>query len=134
MNLIFYGAVTEGAWERLQRVIEALVPEEKIEIYRSIDRLAHRLRQPTYNLDIAILLATTREDLLNIISLSDLLEDIRIILVLPDRELDTIRKGHSLRPRFLSYADSDFAEVAAVLSKMVENTNLSKGDKREDEP
>jgi len=32
-------------------------------------------------------------------------------------------KGHSLRPRFLTFVDSDFNDVAAVLKKMIGTLN-----------
>ncbi|MDP3029372.1 MAG: hypothetical protein Q8O04_07735 [Deltaproteobacteria bacterium] len=37
----------------------------------------------------------------------------------PDQEKDTIAKGHSPRPRFVTYADSDFLDVAAALGKIL---------------
>lgn len=119
MNLIFYGTETDEPGKRLQRVLEAVVPEKKREICRTIEGLCQRLRRPVDDLDIAVLLAASREELSDILSIRDLLTDIRVILVLPDRADDTIAKGHTLRPRFFTYADSDFVEIAAVLSKML---------------
>lgn len=124
MNLLSYAPVTDGVNDRLQRVIEGLVPKQDTEIYRTIDSLSHRLRQPRHNLAVAVLLAASRQDLLELLSIRDLLDGIRIILVLPDRQDDTIAKGHRLYPRFLTYADSDFLDVAAVLSKMLRNSHL----------
>ncbi|MBW1741791.1 MAG: hypothetical protein JRJ42_11835 [Deltaproteobacteria bacterium] len=121
MNLLFYKPGTNEAGEQLQRVIEALVPRRKTEIYRTMESLSGRLRQSKYDLAIAVLLAASSEDLMELLSIRDLLDDVRIILVLPDRENDTIRKGHTLRPRFLTYADSNFVDVSAVLSKMLAN-------------
>jgi len=43
----------------------------------------------------------------------------RIILILPDEDNETITMGHTLFPRFSTYADSDFKDVAAVLKKMI---------------
>jgi hypothetical protein len=132
VNIVVYEKTTAGAGLRLQRLIETLVPREEIEIHQTIDSLSRRLRQPIFNLDMAVLLATTKEELEDILSLRDLLSDVRSILVLPDREGDTNAQGHTLRPRFITYADSDFVELAAVLTKMLENANLTKkerGDK-----
>ena len=123
MNLLFYARVTDDIENRLQRMIEGLVPKDDTEIYRTIDSFANRLRQPRYNLAVAVLLAASRQDLLDLLSIRDLLDGIRIILVLPDREDGTIAKGHRLYPRFLTYADSDFLDVAAVLSKMLQNSH-----------
>jgi hypothetical protein len=58
---------------------------------------------------IAVLLAVRCEDLLALFSILDLLCDFRLILILPDRKKDTIAKGHTLAPVFLSYVDSDSA-------------------------
>lgn len=117
-NLLFYAKMTDGAGKRLRRVIEAIVSKENTEMYQTIDSLSRRLHQPRNDLAVAVLLAASREDLLDLLSLGDLLDSIRIILVLPDREDSTIDKGHRLQPSFLTYADSDFLDVAAVLTKM----------------
>jgi hypothetical protein len=117
-NMLLYARMTDGAGKRLRRVIEAIVSKENTEMYQTIDSLARRLHQPRNDLAVAVLLAASREDLLGLLSLGDLLDSIRIILVLPDRKDSTIDKGHRLQPSFLTYADSDFLDVAAVLIKM----------------
>ena len=127
MNLLLYATEPQGTGKQLQKVIEELFPENNTEIYRTIDGLSHRLRQPRYDLAVVVLLAASKQDLLDLLSIRDLLDDLRVILLLPNREKDTITKGHTLRPRFLTYADSNFLDVAAVLSKMVRNTH---GDKK----
>lgn len=126
MILVYYGTVTDGSRERLQRVIEGLVPKEELEVCGTIGELARRLRQPVSDVTMAVLLAATREDLSQILSVCDLLYYVRIMLILPDQEEDTIAKGHSLRPRFVTYADSDFTDVAAVLSKVLRHVITSK--------
>jgi len=78
-----------------------------------------RLQQPFYENTVAVLLASCRKDLLDILSLQDLLLYMRIILILPNREHDTVAMGHTLRPRFISYCDSDFLEVSGVLCRMM---------------
>ena len=119
MKILLYSKLKHGAGKLLENVVETVVPKERMEIHRTVDSLSRRLRQPANDLNIAILLTATGEDLLSILSIIDLLEDLRIILVLPDRDSDTISKGHRLRPRFLTYADSDLAEVGAVLERML---------------
>ena len=129
MDILVYAKTTEGAGLRIQRLIETLVPREEIEIYETIDSLSCRLHQPIFHLDIAVLLATTKEELEDILSLRDLLSDVRNILVLPDRKEETNAQGHMLRPRFITYADGNFIELAAVLTKVLEHTNLRKEEK-----
>lgn len=120
MRLLLYSPVKEGVGKHLRRMIEDLVAKDNVEIYRNVESLSLRLRQPTNNGPIAaVLLAARRGDLTELLSIRDLLRDIRIILVLPDRDEDTIAKGHILRPRFMSYSDSDFTDVCSVLGKML---------------
>jgi len=119
MNLLFYATVADGVGEKLQGVIEGLVPKEKIEVYRTAEDLSSRLREPTYDLSVAILLAATKEDLSSLVSNKELIWNLRVILVLPDRQDDTVTKGHLLRPRFLTYADGNFSDVSTVLRHML---------------
>ncbi|MCP4576752.1 MAG: hypothetical protein GY846_10765 [Deltaproteobacteria bacterium] len=129
MKLISYLPLENRVAERLQEVLEATVLTDEIEIYRTIESLAGRLRQPGTDQMIAVLLAAAGKDLSDILSIRELFEDIKIILILPDGERSTISGGHKLYPRFVCCADSDFSDVAAVLGKMLENSNFSKGSK-----
>ncbi len=120
MTVLFYTTQSDLAAEQLQSLIEMLVLKDQLEMYRTFDDLSHRLCRPSNDLDIAVLAAANGEELLKILSLRDLLSDIRIILVLPDGKPDTISKAHTLGPRFLTYLDSDFGEVKSVLNKMLD--------------
>jgi len=123
MEVFFYAKEKEGAGKRLQKVIEMLVPKRKTVIFRTTSGLARRLKRPRSANDrtVGVLLAASRKDLQDILSIGELLGDVRIIIVLPDREEETIAKGHILRPRFTTYTDSDFEDIAAVLKKMLQN-------------
>jgi len=126
--IIFFSTSCGEAEERLIGVIETLVMARDIKMYRTIDSLSRGLRQRRNNDDIAILLASSKVELhyLNLISLRNLLSDMKIIVILPDSSPDTVARGHILRPRFLSYGDGDFQDVAAVLSRMIENMETDK--------
>ena len=117
MNVLCYSTGEPG--ERLQGMIRDLVPRERLEIYRTFNGFSERLRKPMDDIPVAVILAASGNDLLTILSISHLLYDVRLILILPDREDPTVAIGHSMRPRFLSYTDSDFREVTAVLGKMI---------------
>ena len=124
MKVVFYINAAGKTGLRLQKMIRDLVPDRRKETYSAIDSLAPRLRQHAYNIAAVVLLITSREDLSNILRIRHLFQNIKTILILPDRENETITKGHRLRPRFLSYADRNFVEVAVVLEKMLENVEF----------
>ncbi len=101
--------------------IKKEIPKEGLEIYHSVQSLSRSLHQPRYDVAVIILLATHYEELLDFLMLQDLFSDIHIILILPDRKKETITTAFKFYPRFISYVDSDFKEVALVLAKMVAN-------------
>ncbi|MEJ2067516.1 MAG: hypothetical protein P8Y09_06160 [Deltaproteobacteria bacterium] len=120
MDMIFYSPAEGKAEERLGAMIEKLIPGVMTKTCRSIDALSNRLLQPHHNdLTIAVLLAADKADLFNLSSISEQFHDARIIVVAPDQDKDTVALAHRLRPRLLTYTDSDFAEVFAVLNNMM---------------
>ncbi len=123
MNLLLYAKGSTRAGKRLESAIEALALELQPEIFTSDASLGSRLCRLPYYGNIAVLMAATQKELSELLNLKDRLKEIPIILILPDREARTVSMGHKLYPRFVSYADGDFMDVAAVLKKMVENMN-----------
>ena len=118
MKLILYSNETNEAGKKLQKVIETSFPVKYRELYQTIESLATRFRQPGAYDAVVVLLASTGKELSDIFSIRNLLSDLRIILILPDRKNETVRKGRSLYPRYVSYADDDFRDISAVLHKM----------------
>lgn len=125
MDLLFYATDTEGIGKPLWNLFHGLDGQHYGEFYLKIDDLTNRLHRPAGDPTIAVLLAAGRKDLDELLAIRDLLDRARIILILPDRNKDTINKGHTLFPRFLTYVDSNFDWVTAVLEKMLENNNGS---------
>jgi hypothetical protein len=121
MKILFYITQSDPVAEQLQNVIETFSWKDQLDMCRTLESLKHRLCRPSNDLDIVVLTAVNEEELLQIHSLSDLLSDLRIVLILPDRKPGTVSKAHALAPRFLTYIDSDLEEVKSVLSKMLEN-------------
>jgi hypothetical protein len=130
MSLILYAKDQDATGMGLQRVIESLVAEGQVTIYTDMEGLMRRLRKPRGDLQIAVLLASTGQDLDGLLSIGHVLWDLRIILVLPDREAETISKGHSLRPRFLTFSDGNIEDIGAVLRKMLDVTDSERQSMR----
>lgn len=131
MGLILYAREAEGSLARLQGLGESMLPKDEIEILRSIESLKERLLQPNNEITIAVVIAGNRDELLNLLSLSDLLHlKVQLILVLPDSKPESVHIGWKFHPRLLSYNDGDFHEVHAVMAKMFENSKLSRGEQK----
>ena len=121
MGVLLYATEADEAGKRLERIIKTTLVSLDIQVYRTINSLTQKLHQPKDGFLIAVLLAHNKKELSKILSLKDLFWNSRIILILPDQEMNTISKGHKLYPRFLSYVGSDFTDVAAVLEKMLKH-------------
>ena len=118
MNLLVYATKSGEVAQRLRQATEEIVPKKNLEFFRNISSLSYRLQQPMNGLKIAILVADSDQDLADFLSLQELLSDIRVILVLPNPEPSKIAKAHNLGPRFMTYGDSGFEDLKAVLGKM----------------
>jgi hypothetical protein len=68
---------------------------------------------------VVILIAADRQALRQLLSLKGFLRRIRIILVLPDDEEETIAMAHRLNPRYLCYLEDNCSELGLVVSKML---------------
>ncbi len=128
MNIILYSRPGDPAGSRLQTLLETQTTGVTLEVYRTLDTLSERLHQPTPDVKAAVLVAARQEDLLILMTLRPLLDGLRTILILPDRQANTVALGHQLRPRFLSDVDSHFLDVIAVINKMAEETGPTSTD------
>lgn len=117
-ELLLYSPLAHKVSHRLEEAVASVVPQQATEIVHTPEGLARRLRRPHNGLEVAVIMAATRKELGELLSLSQMFEGLRIILVLPDADPQTIAQGHSLRPRYLTLMGSDFQDVAAVLSKI----------------
>ena len=125
MTVILYSISKDKSGKRLQRAMEMLISRGSIEVCSTFNALYLRLHRPLDNVRHVVINVSSKKDLMNIISLRDILWNVRVILVLPDRDSTTTSMGHLLRPRLISYADSDFFEVFAVLSRMSVSVDMA---------
>jgi len=121
MKVLLYARESAEPGNKLQNFLETHVPGSNPEVYHTIEGLAERLKAPHRGEVVAVLQANSQEDLAALLSIRHRLQDIKTILLAPDREEETIALAHQLRPRFLSYINNDLYDVAAVLEKMLKN-------------
>jgi hypothetical protein len=125
-KVIVYAKEGDQCGDLFKDIITGLVPKANIETYGIISDLSSRLHMPKRKCNIAVLIAADREDFERILAVRPLLDNVRIILVLPDRETDTVRMGHSLHPRYLSFKDNSINDIKSVLARMIEVDNANK--------
>ncbi len=119
-RVLFYIPVGNGSplSRKLFQVIEELRLEKRSEICRTIRELTGKLRYPEERPRVGVIMAPNRKDLSDVLSIRELLHTLRVLLILPDSEYETVSLGHTLRPRFLTDKRSSFADLVEVLRKM----------------
>jgi len=127
MKCIFYEKKSGIIAEQIIGLLKASAIENKTELYHTIKTLSQRLTRPIDGLAIMVLIAGDRKDLLSILAIQKLFVFIKIIIILPDREDESVKIGYKLQPRFLTYVNGDISEVHAVLRKLLE---LSESNER----
>jgi hypothetical protein len=123
MRLIVYTNPRDNSASQLQDEIPKIA-SLNVEFIHTQENFMRSLRSHMVFQSVVVFQATDQADFLFLESIRNLLFDARLILILPDREKDTIKKGFSLYPRYIAYSDDGYKDVAAVLKKMHLNYNL----------
>lgn len=118
MKVVIYSSDRVDA-ECIRRVFEDMVSDAQLEFCHTLKDLARWLRFPIYECAVAVLIASDKEELSNLVNLKDLFSFVKLILIAPDQDEETLTNAHKLRPRFLSFSKNDFSDVASVLAKMI---------------
>jgi len=118
MNIVYYCPVTDGKFRKLKRIIEIMFPVEKYKILYSLKNMEEHLRSSLADDFIIILQISSFTQLQEVTSLKELIINHRIILILPDDDPAAAALAHTLRPRLITYRDSDFLDVAEVITRL----------------
>jgi hypothetical protein len=119
MSILFYNSADYINSKRLLTVVGEEVLKEKVEIVQTLGDLSKSLRKPNRVNDIAVLFVEDMADFYHILAMKKSFNDVRLILILPNRSSEMVSAGHRLHPRFISYIDSDFKDVADVLRRLI---------------
>ena len=120
-EIIYYKPIENSFSEKLEGIIESAAEGERVEVYKDITSLLQRLRSPRESIFLVVLLIPGKDELKDILAFQELFIDKCLVLILPDRDEETIHYGHQLRPRYLSFTDNSMEEIASVLEKLVWN-------------
>lgn len=125
MQILFYASKKDKNEDRLEAAIRSAAPGGTIEHFTGLAELKERLRTIIEPDSVMVLAAVDRPELKKMQAFRDMLTEIFIILVLPDREKSTIHLAHKLRPRFISQLQDDFDELNQVVTKMIQTPHGS---------
>lgn len=118
MTLLCYFPATSNGGHHLQKAVAWCAQGQVKEIYDSWEAFCLRLRAPSAEPSLVVLMASDQEDLRHMADERDLLTNHPLVLVLPDKSSASVATGHLLRPRFLAFPDVKLSELTAVIGRI----------------
>ncbi len=119
MKIALYEHTKDNLGNQIQAIIENLLARRDTIRHSTIETLLQALKQPMNGVEIAVLLPSTSSELLTLNAENHLFDNIRLILILPDKKEETINLGLKLYPRYFSFADDDPGLMKGILTKMI---------------
>jgi hypothetical protein len=119
MKVLLFSALKNGLAGRVLSILNRMASLDQIEIYRDVNNLMRRLSLNPSDVSILLLVIQNKQGLSDLLQVRNHIIGHRVIMVLPDQESETLSKAHLLYPRYLTYMDSDFEDLNAVLDKMI---------------
>lgn len=119
MNYIYYANNNTEAGKILQQMLQSAFTKRWMKRCRTIAELSKRLHEPIHHVCAAVLLINDRKELEEILSLKNILWDIKVIIIFSGQANISTMEALALRPRFLTWTDADLSQVVDVLGNMM---------------
>ena len=102
MKMLYYSSLSPDLLINLDQLIEAYVPDHSLEKFQNIEIFKEKLSQSSNNVSI-VLLAAGKDTLKKLQIFLSQLQKLRLVVILPDKDQETVALGNKLNPHFLSY-------------------------------
>lgn len=118
MNIYLYAAGNPGYAEKLLDLLGSSM-EQRVTLLPGDFPASAFLGFAMHSGDVLILVPTDVRELEGLLTMHELLQDFRLILILPDDDEETVNRGYLLMPRYLTFIDNDLDEIVRVLGRMI---------------
>jgi hypothetical protein len=121
MSILLYTKEADEFRGKRKKILESNFKGQRVETTPTVDDLIRRLREPSEETKVVILLINDPEELRRLISNQHLFLNVPLLIQAPDDLAETVQMAHRLRPRYLNGAQGDFGALVEVLRKMLSN-------------
>ncbi len=128
MRILLYTKEADEFRGQRKKILESNFKGQRVETPPTVDDLIRRLREPSEETKILILLINDREDLKSLLSIPHLLLNVPLLIQVPDDCPETLQMVHRLRPRYFNGATGDFGPLVEVLQKILNNPKEYSGE------
>ncbi len=126
IKILLYKNSREKIGERINTMLQDHFPKLDIIVSDSIQEISSTLCRPLHEISVIILPIASTFELAAFQNLNPIFEKSRVILILPDRDVETLAKAIRIKSSFITYFDNDIKDIASVLEKL-----MRKSKKRE---
>lgn len=123
MGLILYAPEKKNSNDPLLQIMCNTVSDEDVEMISEIEKLEERLQRPFRDIRFAVFRAASQISLLNMVYLSEISGDLRVVLMFFGAPPECLEKAYLSQPCFIITTANDFKHFRGILKKM---TDLSK--------
>jgi hypothetical protein len=103
---------------KLEAAIQSVLEHKSFTVLRDLESLEAALLRGLSTPYLIVLSIPRHEDLLRILALKEELIRSNVVVVLPDQDPAAGTYVHTLRPRFVAYAEDDCEIVAEVVERL----------------
>ncbi|MHB8910300.1 MAG: hypothetical protein ACYDAA_15615 [Syntrophales bacterium] len=91
-----------------------------LELHRSLDDFASRLRQHGRNIAVVMLYIADKKTLSELLVVRPWLNDLPVVILLNDQEPEILKFSHELRPRVIIYTCWQMDDICSVLQRCID--------------
>ena len=115
MNILYFNTGKSETGNDLLNIIESQLPGIDIQPCMDTHSFSKQLIQLQHGNTIAVILTSDEEDLMELYAIKHLLYRVVTILILPDRERDTIALGFRCKPYFMTSINRDLIKIGYIV-------------------
>ncbi len=120
MNVVCYGHLMDKIFRDTWGKMQKKSPELGLELHRSLNSFASRLRQPGRNIAVVMLYIADKKTLSDLLVVRRLLSDLPVVILLNDQEPEMLKFSHELRPRVIMYTCWKAEDICSVLQRCID--------------
>jgi hypothetical protein len=119
MAYIYYANKYADDGNLLQQKLCSAFDKSWMKRCKTISEFSKKMHEPLHDVSAVVLLIDNRKELERILSLKDILWEIKLIIVFSSQSNIAQMEVMALRPRFLTWMDTDLSQVVDVLGNMM---------------
>ncbi len=123
--VLYYSEEAEHRGRKLQEVLNTDLPDMRLECFTDFEELITGLQRPEVDPAAVVLVIGSRTELDEFLPLKPVLQNTRVVLVLPDQARETLTLAEQLAPYYIKQPGDDFGELAYIVDEILEERRVT---------